>query len=216
MHMIQLNLFLGLLEIITHLLEVGADCSTTHEARRLIDSLVEDFEESHGVEIEEDKSESDEVEQSPLTAILNKIATKERTIPQELKEYFLVQEYFLVVENSQSENEIFFRGLPPLSEPSTPVQAKLRVEIFAILNDLLKVGLTCCSVHEAHMQLDALLEQHEHIQADIEEGYGMEKVSEMDDLDDLDDLDHLSEPTVSTLEALAIICKKGVDFSAII
>jgi hypothetical protein len=80
-----------------------------------------------------------------------------------------VQEYFQVVENSQMENEVFFRGLPSLKEASSPAEAKLQVEIFVILNDLLKAGVTSCNLHEAHMQLDALLEEHEQVQADMED-----------------------------------------------
>ena len=167
--MTQLNLFFGLLEVVTQLLEIGADSAITYEARLRVDSLVEGFEESQGVEMEEDESVGDdEVEQSPLTALLYKVATKERTHPQELKAYFLVQEYFLVAENSQ-ENEVCFRGLPSLPEASSPAEAKLQVEIFVILNDLLKAGVTSCNLHEAHMQLDALLEEHEQVQADMED-----------------------------------------------
>ena len=191
--MMQLNLFLGLLEVVTQLLEVGADSTTTYEARLRVDSLVENFEESHGVEMEEGESIGDEVEQSPLTAILYNIATKERTLPQELKEYFLVQEYFLVSENPQ-ENEVFFRGLPSLPEASSPDEAKLRVEAFALLNDLLKVGLTSCSVHKAHMQLDDLLAEYEQRQEDMEDR-GM---------DDFNSLNHLFPNLESQLNALTV------------
>ena len=170
--MTQLNLFLEVLDTVTRLLEVGADASTTHEARRLIDSLVEDFEESQGVYIGEENSVSDEVEQTPLEAMLIKIATKERTIPQDLKDYFLVTEHFQV-KHHRIENEIFFRGLPPLNEEITPEVAKLRVGIFSILNDMLKAGVTSCTMHEAHMNLDALLAEHEQIQRGIED-YEME------------------------------------------
>ena len=170
--MTQLNLFLEVLDTVTRLLKVGADASTTHEARRLIDSLVADFEESQGVYIGEENRVSDEVEQTPLEAMLIKIATKERTIPQDLKDYFLVTEHSQV-KHHHIENEIFFRGLPPLNEEITPEEAKLRIGIFSILNDLLKAGVTSCTMHESHMELDALLAEHEQIQRDIED-YEME------------------------------------------
>ena len=153
--MLQLNLFLELLEVITQLIKDGADSNTSHEARLAIDSLVADFEESQGIVIEEDKGECTEGDDYSLKAMLNRIATKERTMPQELREYFLM------VESPQS--EIFFRGLPPLPESETPEVAKLKVEIFAVLNDLLKVGLTSCNVHQARMQLDSILAVHEQL-----------------------------------------------------
>jgi len=135
--MVKFNLFFGMIEIITQLLEIG-DLSTTHEARRLFDSLVSDFEESEGVAIKGDKSNH-------------------------------LKEYFQVIENIQSLNNILVRGLPSLNEARTPEEAKLRVEIFAILNDLLKVGITSCNMHEARMQINTILAVHEQIQTEIEE-----------------------------------------------
>ena len=202
--MTQLNLFFGLIDSITHLFELGADSTITYETRLLIDSLVADFEESGGIEIEEYESIGLEVDQSPLTAIIAKIATKERTIPQELKEYFLVEEYFHVVENPQLENEIFFRGLPSLPEPRTPEEAKLRLEIFVILNDLLQVGVNSCSVHEARMQINAILETHEQIQAEME-GYRR-----------IGDSDHVFPNLDSELNALTTFSKSEVEINAII
>ena len=170
--MTQLNLFLEVLDTVTRLLDFGADSKTTYEARSIIDSLVADFEENQGIEIE-DESVGDEVELTPLESMLIKIATKERTTPQELKDYFLVTEHFQVVKHHHIENEIFFRGSPPLKKECTPEVAKLRVGIFSILNDLIKAGLTSCTMHEAHMNLDALLAEHEQIQRGIED-YEME------------------------------------------
>ena len=136
--MIEFNLFFSVIETITQLLEVGADLSTTHEARGLFDSLVADFEESAGVETSKDKSDQ-------------------------------LKEYLQVIENIQSLNNILVRGLPSLNAARTPEEAKLRVEIFAILNDLLKVGITSCNMHEARMQINAILAVHEQIQAEKEE-----------------------------------------------
>ena len=146
--MTQFILLFRVLEITTQLLEVGADASTTHEARRSIDSLVADFEESQGVVIEE-------------------------TISQEL------EDYFQVIENLQSLDKILGRGLSPLPEASTPEEAKLRAEIFATLNDLLKTGITSCSLHEAHMQLDAILETHEQLQANCVEESGINAIDHL-------------------------------------
>ena len=192
--MTQLNLFLGLLEIVTQLLEIGADSATTYEARQLIDSLVEDFEES----------KSDEIEQSPLVLMLTKIATKETTMPLELKKYFLVRECFQVVENSQLEPEIFLDFLP-LPEESIPYLDKLRIGAFIILNDLLKVDVTSCSVHKAHMELDAILAEHEQVQANIEEGFMVDSC-----------LDQLFPTTMSALDMLRIIPESEVGFNAIV
>jgi len=175
--MLQINLFLELVEVVTQLLEVDADSSSTHEARQLIDSLVADFEEAHGVMAEEASS-----------------------ISQELNEYYQI------IENFQSLNNILACGLPSLNEPEEPELAKLRIEIFAILNDLLKVGVTSCNVHEAHMNLDALLAQHEQIQ-DMEEDCSV---------DDFDSLDHLFAHSMTTIEKLTIICESGVDIDAFI
>jgi len=191
--MTQLSLFLGLLEIVTQLLETGADSATTYEARQLIDSLVADFEESEG----------DEIEQYPLEVMLTKIATNDRTLPHELKEYFLVREHFQVVKNSQLESEIFL-DFPPLPEESTPYLAKLRIGAFIILNDLLKVDVTSCSVHKAHIELDAILAEHEQVQADIEEGYRVDSNS-----------GHLFSTTMSVLDMLTVP-KSEVGFNAVV
>ena len=164
------------------MLEVGADSATTYEARQLIESLVEDFQES----------ESGEMEQSPLLLMLTNIATKETTMPLELKKYFLVRECFQVVENSQLETEIFL-DLPPLPEENTTYLAKLRIGAFIILNDLLKVDVTSCSVHKAHMELDAILAEHEQVQANIEECFRVDSC-----------LDHLFPNLENTLNALTI------------
>jgi len=176
--MLQINLFLGLVDTVTRLLEAGADSATTHKARLSIDSLVAEFEEDHGVMIEEDNSTSQEL-----------------------------NEYYQMIENIQSLNNILACGLPSLEQAKEPELDILRVEIFAILNDLLKVGLTCCNVHEAHMQLDALLEQHEQIQADITEG---------SEVDDFNSLDHLFASSVTTIDALTIICESGVEIDVLI
>ena len=162
--MTQFILLYRVLEITTQLLEVGADASTTHEARRSIDSLVADFEESQGVVIEE-------------------------TISQEL------EDYFQVIENLQSLDKTLGRGLPSLPEADTPELAQLRAEIFATLNDLLKVGITSCSLHEAHMQLDAILEVHEQFQANCVEKRGR------------DAIDHLLPNLEKQLNVLIIFAK---------
>jgi len=129
-YMVQFNLFFGVTDIIIQLLEVGADLSTTHEARQALDSLITDFKESEGVATSEIENEQ-------------------------------LREYFQVIENIKSLNNILVRGLPSLPDARDPEEAKLRVEIFAILNNLLKVGITSCNVHETHMQLDAILAEHE-------------------------------------------------------
>jgi len=163
-HMTQFILLFRVLEITTQLLEVGADASTTHEARRSIDSLVADFEESQGVVIEEDESE-------------------------ELKEYFQV------IENLQSLDKILGRGLPSLLEADNPELAQLRAEIFATINDLLKAGITSCNLHVAHIQLDAILEDHEQFQANCVEESGISA------------LDHLFPNLEEQLNALTIFSK---------
>ena len=189
--MTQFNLFIAILEIITQLLEVGADASTTHEARQALDALVAEFYESEGVEIES----------TPLGAIIHKIATKRRTIPQELKGYFLVKECFEIAPDYQLETEIFFRGLPSLKEECSPEESILRVSIFIILNDLLQVGINSCSLHESHMKLDALLEEHEHIQQIEEERKARA-------------LDHLFPNLKHQFNSLTIISKSEGDLNA--
>lgn len=187
--MTQFNLFFRILELITQLLEVGADASTTHEARRILDALVDGFKKSQDMMVEEDECEvkGDLGKDSPLKSILDKIATKERAMSQELKEYFQVIDSFQLL------NNLLFRGLPSLEEADTPELAKLRVEIFAILNDLLKVGLTSGNLHEAHTQLDAILEEHEQVQASNEK----------------DALDHLFPNLENNLNSLTIILNIG-------
>lgn len=42
-------------------------------------------------------------------------------------------------------------------------------EFIAILNDLLEVGITCCNVHEARLQLDYLFDSFEECEGVLEE-----------------------------------------------
>ena len=177
--MTQFKLFLGLLEIITQLIEAGANSFSTYEARLLLDSLVDDFDEDHGIYLEED--EAAEGGESKLKNILDGIDAKILAMPKGLHEYFQVIESF--------------QDLPSLSEPNTVEHAQLMVGIFTILNDLLKVGVTSCNLHEAHMQLDALLEEFEQSQADIVEDSAINA------------LDHLFPNLESELNSLTI--KRG-------
>ena len=197
--MTQFNLFLRLLEIITQLFETGTNTCNTYEARLLIDSLLSDFDEGQGIYCEEAETEAAETEdgKSKLETILDGIDAKTRAMPKEL------QEYFQMIESFQSGNGIYFQGLTPLPEPNTIEQAQLMVGIFATFNDLLEAGVTSCNLHEAHMQLDALLEEFELSQADIVEDSAINA------------LDHLFPNLENNLNALTILSKGEVDFSAI-
>ena len=200
--MTQFKLFLELLEIITQLFETGANACNTYEARLLIDSLLDDFDENQGIYIEEEaetKAETAEGGESKLETIIAGIDAKMLAMPKEL------QDYFLMIESLQSGN--YFQGLAPLPEPNTIEQAQLMVGIFTILNDLLVAGITSCHLHEAHMLLDALLYEFEQSQADI--------VNTVED-SAINALDHLFPNLENQLGALTIFPKSEVDFNAII
>ena len=195
--MTQFKLFLELLEIITQLFETGANACNTYEARLLIDSLLNDFDENQGIYIEEEaETEAAEDGESKLEIITGGIDAKMLAMPKEL------QDYFLMIESLQSGN--YFQGLAPLPEPNTIEQAQLMVGIFTILNDLLVAGITSCHLHEAHMQLDALLYEFEQSQADIVEDSAINA------------LDHLFPNLENQLNALTTFPKSEVDFNAII
>ena len=186
--MTQFKLFLRLLEIITQLIEAGANSFSTYESRLLINSLVDDFDEDQGIYLEE--AEAAEDGESKLKNILDGIDAKILATPKALHEYFQVIESF--------------QDLPSLSESNTIEYAQLMVGIFAILNDLLVAGITSCNLHEAHMQLDALLYEFEQSQADIVED------------STINALDHLFPNLESELASLTIFPESEVDFNAII
>ena len=189
--MTQFNLFLGLLEVIIQLIEAGANSFSTYESRLLINSLVDDFDEYQGIYLEEEaetKAETAGGGESKLINILDGIDAKILATPKALHEYFQVIESF--------------QDLPSLSEPNTVEHAQLMVGIITILNDLLKIGVTSCNLHEAHMQLDALLEEFEQSQADIVEDSAINA------------LDHLFPNLDSELTSLTIFPKSEVDFNA--
>ena len=198
--MTQFKLFLKLLEIITQLFETGANACNTYEARLLIDSLLNDFDEDQGIYCEEAEPAKAEGGEFKLETILDGSDAKILTMPKEL------QEYFQMIESFQSGN--YFQGLPPLSKPNTIEQAQLMVGIFTILNDLLAAGITSCNLHVAHMQLDALLYEFEQSQADI--------VVDLVEDSAINALDHLFPNLENELNALTTFPKSEVAFNAII
>ena len=138
--MTKLNLFLDLMGIIHNLHEVGVTSCAAYEARILINSVFDNYEENDGIALPESHR------------VFEDIFFTVEYMPDEL------QQYFHTIDNFNAKNKIHLKALPPQARFSAVEQVGLMAGLFNVLNELLELGINACNNHQALMQINDLFD----------------------------------------------------------
>jgi len=162
--MTKLDLCSDLLCSINQLLDGGFAKKNIRDVRLLINYSFDRFEER-------------EIANSSELSTIEGIAIKTLDMPKSL------HDYFQVLNEVQDENEIYLGNLPTQFNNQTVGDVELMVSVFAILDELLVLGITLCSAHIARLKLDSLFDMYE--QDNKGEGEQFEETEKL--LTELDD-----------------------------